>query len=38
MSENVLVVESIIGRSRVRYINAYGVQESSSIQEKMEFF
>ena len=38
MCENVLVVESIIGRSRVRYINAYGVQESSSIQEKMEFF
>jgi hypothetical protein len=26
MSENVLVVEANLGKSRVRYINAYGVQ------------
>ena len=37
MSENILVVEANIGKSRVRYINAYGVQESGSMCEKMEF-
>ena len=37
MSENILVVEANIGKSRVRYINAYGVQESGSMREKMEF-
>ena len=37
MSENVLVVESNLGKSRVRYINAYGVQETAPISDKMEF-
>ena len=37
MSENVLVVESSIGKSRVRFINAYGVQESGSVSDKTEF-
>ena len=38
MSENVLVVESTFGQSKVRYINAYGVQESSSVSDKRDFF
>ena len=38
MRENILVVESNIGKSRVRYINAYGVQETSSSSDKMEFY
>jgi hypothetical protein len=37
MSENVLVVESTIGKSRVRFINAYGVQETVSVSDKEEF-
>ena len=37
MAENVLVVEAKLGQSRVRYINAYGVQETAPVTEKMEF-
>ena len=37
MSKNVLVVESNLGKSRVRYINAYGVQETAPISDKMDF-
>ena len=38
MDENILVVEAKLGRSRIRYLNAYGVQENGSISDKMEFF
>ena len=37
MSENILVVEAKLGQSRVRYVNAYGVQETAPVNEKMEF-
>ena len=35
-SENILVVEANIGKSRIRYVNAYGVQENCTIKEKIE--
>ena len=38
MDENILVVEAKLGISRIRYLNAYGVQENSSISDKIEFF
>ena len=38
MDENILVVEAKLGQSRIRYLNAYGVQENGSISDKMEFF
>ena len=38
VDENILVVEAKLGRSRIRYLNAYGVQENGSISDKMEFF
>ena len=37
-SQNILVVEANLGKSRIRYINAYGVQENSSKKDKMEFY
>ena len=37
MDENFLVVEAKLGRSKVRYFNAYLVQESASSSDKMEF-
>ena len=37
MTENILVVEAKLGQSRVRYINAYGVQETAPVNEKIEF-
>ena len=37
MSENVLVVEANLGNSRARYINAYGVQESGPMSDKIDF-
>ena len=33
MSENILVVEAKLGQSRVRYVNAYGVQETAPVNE-----
>ena len=38
VNQNILVVEANLGKSRVRYINAYGVQENSTNKEKMEFY
>ena len=38
MNENILVVEAKLGKSSIRYINAYGVQENSSISEIIEFY
>ena len=37
MAENILVVEAKMGQCRVRYINAYGVQETAPVDEKIEF-
>ena len=37
MSENLLTVEAKVGSGKVRFINAYGVQESSPIADKIEF-
>ena len=38
MEENFLVVEAKLGKSKVRYLNAYGVQENASSSDKMEFY
>ena len=38
MSLNVLVVETIKIIIKTRFINAYGVQETASLDEKCEFF
>ena len=35
---NVLVVEANLKNSKTRFVNAYGVQESASIEEKSEFY
>jgi hypothetical protein len=32
------VVEGNIGKIRIRFINAYGVQETASVKERSEFF
>ena len=32
------MVEANLGKSRIRYINAYGIQENSTILNKMEFY
>ena len=37
-SVNILVVEANLGKSRIRYINAYGVQENCTIRDKMDFY
>ena len=37
-SVNILVVEANLGKSRIRYINAYGVQENCTISDKMDFY
>ena len=37
-SQNVLVVECTIGQKRMRFINAYGVQETASVEVRSEFF
>ena len=34
ISQNILVVEAVIGKIKVRFINAYGVQESSSLEDR----
>ena len=38
ISQNVLVVEGVIGKIRIRFINAYGVQETASAEDRCEFF
>ena len=38
MSLNVLIVEVKLNDRKTRFINAYGVQEVASIQEKTEFY
>ena len=37
VAENILVIEAEMGKSNVRFINAYGPQENSSIDEKTGF-
>ena len=37
-SLNVLVVEANINELKTRFINAYGVQETASTEEKLEFY
>ena len=37
MSQNILVVEGTIGKLKVRFLNAYGVQETASSEEKFDF-
>ena len=37
-SENILVVQCSIGKLRIRFINAYGVQETASAEERSQFF
>ena len=38
MSENILIVEGIIGKVKVRFLNAYGVQENSSLGGNSECY
>ena len=38
MAENVLVIEAQLGKSKVRFINAYGPQETSPLDDRTEFF
>ena len=38
MSLNILVVEAKIRNMNMRFINAYGVQECATFQEKSEFY
>ena len=38
ISQNILVVECAIGLKKIRFINAYGVQETASAEERCEFF
>ena len=38
MDENILVVEAKLGKNKIRYINAYGVQENGSASDKIEFY
>ena len=38
LSQNILVVEACVGKIRIRFINAYGVQENASAEERSEFF
>ena len=38
MSLNILVVEATIRKSKIRFINSYGVQESSPADERAEFY
>ena len=38
MSINVLVVEATVRKSRIRFINSYGVQESSSTEDKVDYY
>ena len=37
-SENILVIEADLGKERVRFINAYGPQETASKEVKIDFF
>ena len=37
-TENILVVEAYLGKSRIRYINAYGVQENATLTDKTGFY
>ena len=38
MGLNVLVIEANIRNMKIRFINAYGVQECAAIEEKLEFY
>ena len=38
ISQNILVVEGVIGKIKVRFINAYGVQETASVEERSVFY
>ena len=38
VSENILVVEALLGENKVRFINAYGPQENSLIDERADFY
>ena len=38
MSENILVVEATIKNKSTKFLNAYGVQETASIEEKSKFY
>ena len=37
-SENILVTEADLGKQRIRFINAYGPQETASKEAKIDFF
>ena len=37
-TENILVVEAYLEKSRIRYINAYGVQENATLTDKTDFY
>ena len=38
LCQNIMVVEATVGKRRVRFINAYGVQENATAEERSEFF
>ena len=38
ISQNILVVEGVIGKIKVRFINSYGVQETASVEERSIFY
>ena len=38
MSVNVLVVEATLRKSKVRFINSYGIQETSTVEDKVDFY
>ena len=38
VSQNILVVQCTVGKTRIRFINAYGVQETAPAEERSEFF
>jgi hypothetical protein len=38
MSVNVLVVEATLRKSKVRFINSYGIQETSPVEDKVDFY
>ena len=37
-SENILIVEAKINKMKVRFLNAYGPQETCSIEDKTDFY
>ena len=38
VSQNILDVQCTVGKIRIRFINAYGVQETAPAEERSEFF